>query len=176
MTQGFGRGAWLVAAVVCTSLLVSCGQRKTTIAIPNCPAAGLVAHMSTLTRFAGEDKTADNVIFDATMTDLDANCEETGGGVRTTVSFSIVARKGPALTDPTQQMTYYVTILRDNYLITNKQKFTTQIRFSPNDDTAGVRETFVQRFEDAETPKRYHYEILVGFELSPRELHFNVVR
>ena len=75
-----------------------------------------------------------------------------------------------------QNLTYYVVVIRDNYLVTAKKKFTTQLNFSGGRDKAGIRETVIQRFSDFEMLKRYDYEVFVGFELAPEELQFNVSR
>ena len=156
--------------------LTSCGQRRGVVNIPNCPAAGLVAHTASLTRFAGETATSADLAFDATITDLDSNCIEGEAAVETTISFSIIARKGPALQNPVQEVRYFVAVVRDDYQVTNKRTFTTELRFAPGKDTAGVRETVVQTFEDFKIPQRYRYEILIGFQLSPEEIKFTTIR
>jgi hypothetical protein len=156
--------------------LASCGKPQGVVNIPNCPAAGLVAHTASLTRFNGEGETSGDAAFDATITDLDYKCVEGSSAVETTVSFSIIARKGPALQNPVQEVRYFVAVLRDDYQITNKRTFTTQLKFTPGKDTTGVRETVVQRFDDINVPKRYRYEILIGFELSPEEIKFTTIR
>ncbi len=156
-------------------LVASCGQTSSFIRVTNCPAVGIVAHMGTLTRFNSAQQTNENVIFDAAITNLEYNCDDRTA-VDTTISFSIQGRRGPAMGNEVQNLTYYVVVIRDNYLVTAKKKFTTQLNFSGGRDKAGVRETVVQRFTDFEMLKRYDYEVYVGFELAPEELQFNVVR
>ncbi len=156
-------------------LVTSCGQTKSFIRVTNCPAVGIVAHMGTLTRFNSARQTNENVIFDATITDIEFNCDDQTA-VDTIISFSIQGRRGPALSNEVQNLTYYVVVIRDNYLVTAKKKFTTQLNFSGGRDKAGVRETVVQRFTNFEMLKRYDYEVYVGFELAPEELQFNVTR
>ena len=156
-------------------LVASCGQQKSFVRVANCPAVGVLSHMGELTRFGGAQQTNDNIMFDAVIADLDYICADQDSVV-TEVSFSIQAQRGPALNNDVQTLTYFVVVIRDNYMVTAKKKFTTQVRFAPGQTTAGVRETVVQRFADFEIPKKYHYEIFVGFELSPEEFKFNVVR
>ena len=134
-----------------------------------------MAHMGTLTRFNSAGQTNENVIFDAAITDIEFNCDDQTA-VATTISFSVWGRRGPAMKNEVQNLTYYVVVIRDNYLVTAKKKFTTQLNFSGGRDKAGVRETVIQRFSDFEMLKRYDYEVFVGFELAPEELQFNVVR
>jgi len=156
-------------------LVASCGQTKNYVRVANCPAVGVVSHMGTLTRFNSDQQTNENVIFDAVITDVEYSCNDETA-VDTTISFSIQGRRGPAMRDETQDITYYVVVIRDNYLVTAKQKFTTRLDFSGGRDKTGVRETVIQRFDNFEMPKRYDYEVFVGFELEPEELQFNVVR
>jgi hypothetical protein len=156
-------------------LVASCGQSKTFIRVANCPAVGIVAHMGTLTRFNSAGQTNENVIFDAVITNLEFDCDDQTA-VDTTISFSIQARRGPAMGNEVQNLTYYVVVIRDNYMVTAKQKFTTRLNFSGGRDKAGVRETVVQRFTDFKMLKRYDYEVFVGFELAPEEFQFNVTR
>ena len=156
-------------------LLASCGQTKQFVMVTNCPAVGIVAHMGTVTRFNSDQQTNKDVIFDATISDIEYNCDDQDA-VNTTISFTIQGRRGPAMQSAVHNLTYYVVVIRDNYLVTTKKKFTTQLNFSGGADKASVRETFVQRFDNFEMPKRYDYEVMVGFELTPEELQFNVVR
>ena len=131
--------------------------------------------MGTLTRFDSAGQTNENVIFDAAITDIEFNCDDQTA-VATTISFSVWGRRGPAMKNEVQNLTYYVVVIRDNYLVTAKKKFTTQLNFSGGRDKAGIRETVIQRFSDFEMLKRYDYEVFVGFELAPEELQFNVSR
>ena len=159
-----------------TLFLASCNQRENeVVTIKNCPAVGAVSHMTTLTRFSGPEKTNNQVQFDAYLTNLDYDCDD-ADRVNTTISFTINAKRGPALQNNVQTINYYVVVIRDNYLVTAKQTYSTQIRFSPGQETAGVRETILQQFDDAQILRRYDYEVLIGFELAPDEIHFNVVR
>ncbi len=157
--------------------LTSCSNKRAggIVLVSNCPAVGLVEHLNALTLFDGETYTNRDVVFDAYITDLDVSCTQ-GSSVVSDISFSIRAKKGPAFKGTTYNLTYYVVIIRDNYQLTNKKTFTTQINFKPGSDTTGVREHLRQTFASYEQPKRYNYEILIGFELTPEELEFNVAR
>ena len=173
-----GKSKSLLFGVVisATGLVVSsCNKQLEYVSIGGCPAVGVLSHMGSLTRFNSSQQTTDNVVVDATIAELDFNCLESST-IETTISFSIQATRGPAMTSDVQTFTYVVVVLKDNYMITAKKKITTQIRFAPGQRTAGVRETFVQRFDNNDGPLRYDYEVFVGFELSPEELKFNVVR
>ena len=165
-----------VALMAGALLAASCNQKNApVVTIANCPAVAGVAHMTTLTRFASESRTNDAVQFDAYLTQLDHDCDDSDN-VETEISFTINAKRGPALQNPVQTIDYFVVVLRDNYLVTAKKKYSTQIRFAPGQETTGVRETILQEFADSATLRRYDYEVLIGFDLDPEELEFNVIR
>lgn len=163
-------------ALLAGLVLVSCSKKRgPVVLVPNCPAVGIVKYMGTLTRFDDKAQTNDDVVFDAYISDLAEDCSE-GGSVVTDVSFTIRAKKGPAFSGSTHTVNYYVVVIRDNYLVVTKKRYSAQINFAPGKDTASVRETIRQTFESYEMPKRYDYEVLIGFEVSPEELQFNVTR
>ena len=66
--------------------------------------------------------------------------------------------------------------MRDNHRITVKKVFETTIRFESGADRAAVREVFVQHFDDSAPARRYDYELLVGFQLTPDEVIYNPLR
>lgn len=169
----FGTALLLISLV-----LASCGSTKLSrgmILVSNCPAVGVIDHLNTITRFNGLGQTNTDVVFDASITDLKTTCRE-GASVSTEISFSIRAKKGVAFEGQSHVLSYYVVVLRDNHMITHKKVYTTRINFKPGSDTAGVRETLIQTFNNFEEARRYDYEVLVGFEVTPEELQFNVVR
>ncbi len=166
-----------VSVILIAFILASCGTKRKggKILVSNCPAVGVVENLNALTRFNGQSQTNQDVVFDAVITDVEVRCSE-GGSVTSDISFSIRGKKGPAFQGSAQTLTYYVVIIRDNYFVTNKKVYTTQLAFDGRSDTAGVRERVVQTFNSFEEPRRYDYEILIGFEVSPEELQFNVTR
>jgi len=168
-----------VASLLLISLVLSsCGGKKMSrglIQVSNCPAVGVIDHLNTITRFNGQGLTNADVVFDANITNLESNCSE-GSSVSTEISFSIRAKKGVAFDGQSHVLSYYVVVLRDNHMITHKKVYTTRINFKPGSDTAGVHETLVQTFNDFEEPRRYDYEVLIGFEVTAEELRFTVVR
>ena len=156
--------------------LASCSRKNGPIVVvPNCAGVGIVKYMGTLTRFNNQGQTNEDVDFEAYITDLDQECSE-GNTVETDISFTIRGKKGPAFSGADKTINYFVVVIRDNYLVVTKKKFTTRLHFKPGSDTASVRETIRQTFDDYNMPRRYDYEILVGFEVSPDELEFNVTR
>ena len=95
--------------------------------------------------------------------------------------LEVTVSRGPALAAPalaSQDITlaYFVAILRDNNQVVTKKVFETTLRFDPGQERTGTREVIVHRLPDITRARRYDYELLVGFQLSPDELAYNVLR
>lgn len=178
MNKTFNSIKIVAGLLLITLVLSSCNKKQMSrgmILASNCPAVGVIDHLNTITRFNGQGQTNADVVFDANIINLEANCSE-GSAVSTEISFTIRAKKGVAFDGKSHVLSYYVVVLRDNHMITHKKVYTTRINFKPGSDIAGVRETLIQTFNNFEEPRRYDYEVLVGFEVTPEELQFNVVR
>lgn len=161
---------------LCLALSLSaCSQNPFLVTTSNCPAVAVLSNTGYLTRFEGEGRDADDVAFDATITGVQVDCDE-GRDVLVELNFAIVARKGPAMREGSVTLPYFVVLMRDNNLITAKKIYESTLIFRAGSDRAGVRETIIQRFEDVAIPRRYDYEIMIGFQLTPDEVIYNVLR
>lgn len=162
--------------LLCLALVLSaCTKNPFEVTVSNCPAVAVLSHTGSLTRFEGAGRDADDVAFDATITGVQVDCDE-GRDIELEVSFAIVARKGPAMSEGSVTIPYFVVLMRDNNLITAKKIYESTLTFRPGSDRAGVLETFIQRFEDVAIARRYDYEVLIGFQLTPDEVIYNVLR
>ena len=162
--------------ILCLALLLSsCSTNPFQVVISNCPAVAVLSNTGNLTRFKGAGRDADDVAFDATITGVQVDCDE-GNDVLVELNFAIVARKGPAMSEGAVTIPYFVVLMRDNNLITAKKIYESTLTFRSGSDRAGVQETIVQRFEDVAIPRRYDYEIMIGFQLTPDEVIYNVLR
>lgn len=182
-TNSFRRlfhGLRLFALVfVAVSVLAACssrGKNPLKVVIERCPAPAVVEGVSTLTRFAGSEKTADARLFTASIEHLDLRCEQ-GAHVVSHLHFRIVATRGPALRGShTVEVPYFVALMRDNAEIVSKQIYRTRLVFSDGAQRAETIEEIRQTIPSIDQARRYHYELLVGFQLKSDELIFNVVR
>ena len=171
----------LAAVLALPAALAACAnQNPLEVTVSRCPALAVAGHTGTLTRFAGGERDVDDVAFNAIITDLKIDCRQ-GESVAGRVTFNLVATRGPALASPalaSQDITlpYFVAILRDNNQVVTKKVFETTLRFDPGQERAGTREVIVHRLPDITRARRYDYELLVGFQLSPDELAYNVLR
>lgn len=174
-----GHAARNVARHVFVMLLaltaVACQRNPFEVIESNCPAVSVVSNVGSITRFAGAGRNAKDVAFNASITGIHVDCTQ-GDSVDMEVSFAIVARRGPAMTEDSVTLPYFVILLRDNHLVTVKKVYETTVRFNRGADRAAVRETVSQHFEDSAPARRYDYELLIGFQLTPDEVIYNALR
>lgn len=166
------------ALVALALLITSCGRDNPfEVTVSNCPAVAVVSYTGTITKFAGFNRNVDDVEFNATITNLQVDCQESDEtGIAQRVSFNIIASKGPAYSGEEISLPYFALLLRDNNLITTKRIFNVSIRFPDNADRAVVRQAVTQTLPDIDIARRYDYELLIGFQLSPDEIAYNALR
>ncbi len=143
----------------------------------NCPAVAIVSYTGTVTKFDGFDRNADDVVYNATITDLRVDCQEDEEtGIYQRVSFAIIASKGPAFAYQPIVLPYFSVLLRDNNLIAVKRIFQAELQFDNDSNRFVLRQTIIHKLPDIDTARRYDYELLVGFQLTPDEVAYNALR
>jgi hypothetical protein len=174
--------------------LAACGSgNPLEVRRTSCPAVAVPKHTGTITRFAqaGRYDTQD-VQLVAAIGQLDANCEETDSGVRTALSFNIVATrpaKGPAAA---AQLPYFITVVKDGETLIAKQVYGASINFAEGATSANLPQVVTiatpkiplpprpkknnEIDEFAPPPKPALYELLVGFQLSDSEVVYNITK
>ena len=159
-------------------LIVGCGNKNPfEVTVSNCPAVAIVSYTGIVTKFDGIGRNANDVVYNATITDLRVDCrEDDKTGINQRVSFAIIASKGPAFANQAIVLPYFAVLLRDNNLITLKRIFQAELRFDPETDRFVLRQTIIQTLPDLDTARRYDYELLVGFQLTPDEVAYNALR
>lgn len=160
------------------ALLAGCGGNRNPleVTVERCPALAVVGGTGSLTRFAGEGRDADDILFEAAVSNAELSCDQ-GGDVISTVAFSIVAQRGEAMVGYYEtSLPYFVTVLRDNSEIVAKEIFEVPIVFDDGAQRVGWSETIEQRLPTIEQARRYDYEILIGFQLTPEEVTYNLLR
>ena len=157
--------------------LASCAGNPLVVTRINCPATAVMAGTSVLTKFKGDNRNVEDVVFNATISHVDRQCVQgEEGEVTATVTFRLMVQKGPAFEGDNVTVPYFAALMRDNNLITAKGKYETTVRFDANELSSGTAETIVQHFNDVEIARRYDYELLIGFQLSADEVTYNLTR
>jgi hypothetical protein len=159
----------------------------------SCPAIAVPKHTGTLTRFSQAGRfDAQDVVLVASLGQLDANCVETDAGVRTALSFNIVATrpaKGPA---EAAQIPYFITVVKDGETLVAKQVYGASLSFADGASSASLSQVVTvatptiplppkpkknnEIDEFAPPPKPAIYELLVGFQLSDSDVVYNITK
>ena len=146
------------------------------VTIERCPALAIVGGTGSLIRFRDKGRDADDVLYEATMTGTRLKCHQ-GDDVVSDVSFEIVVQRGPALRGEADvALPYFVAVLRDNSEIVAKDVYMARIHFAADAERAGSRELIRQRLPTIDQARRYDYEILIGFQLNPEDVTYNLLR
>jgi hypothetical protein len=156
--------------------LASCAKNPLIVTRINCPATAVTAGASILSKFKGDNRNAEDLMYNATISHIERICVQDGETVTATVKFMLMVQQGPAFEGSEVTVPYFTALIRDNNLITAKRQFDTTVRFASNETSAGSVETIVQHFKDIEIARRYDYELLIGFQLSADEVTYNLTR
>ena len=141
-----------------------------------CPAAAVVAGTGTLTQFGdGLGRDAGDVAYQAEISNLAILCRKASGGIETTVTFEISAHSGPADRTGGATMPFFVAVSLGSERILNKRVFTSEHYFPVQTGNSVFREEVVELVPIFEGRTAADYEILIGFQLSPEQLEYNVL-
>ncbi len=166
----------IVAALLLAGCSSDANRNPLEVTVERCPALAVVGGTGSLTRFRGKGRDADDILFEATITGTRLVCHQ-GDDVVSEVSFEIVAQRGPALRGATDvALPYFVAVMRDNSEIVAKDVYMARLHFAAEAERAGTREVIRQRLPSIDQARRYNYEILVGFQLDPEDVTYNLLR
>jgi hypothetical protein len=175
-------------------LLAACGTgNPLEVRRTSCPAIAVPKYTGTLTRFSQAGRfDVQDVLLVASIGQLDANCEETEAGVRTALSFNILATrpvKGPA---EAVQLPFFVTVVKDGETLIAKQVYGASVNFADGAASANLSQVVTvatpkiplpprpkknNEFDEfAPPPKPAVYELLVGFQLSDSDVVYNITK
>lgn len=174
--DGWGRKL-LIGAVLLVGggILGSCSSSRNEVDLA-CPALGFVRGTESITLFGSGDGNAQDVRFEAFISNLTAKCSGNRRRIRVRTSFEIVARRGPASDVDVIGFPFFVAVVSADQRVLNKKVFESVIRFQPNQLRAGIREVVEQEIRLGEDQDREDFEILTGFQLSSRQFEYNYLR
>ncbi|MEM8800236.1 MAG: hypothetical protein AAGF15_09190 [Pseudomonadota bacterium] len=175
-TFSWAQAAKFNLAVLC-GLVAGCARENPFfIEVNECPGVAIVENTGALTVFSGLGRDQDDISYRATLSQLSRSCKEDEElGVENEVTFSIVARKGPAAISDFITIPYFVVVSRGAEDIIAKRVNEVEIDFAGR-QVAGVRETLRQNFPDLEALKANEYEVLVGFQLDNDQAIYNLLQ
>lgn len=155
-------------------VLTACASNPLEVTISRCPAVAIVGDTGIVTRFDGNGRNVENVLYTATISGGSLSCEESDD-VFSTVNFAITAQTDGRMNGESITLPYFVAILKDNSEIVTKRIFDVQLTFD-EDGYADSFETVHQLIPTIDQARRYNYEMLIGFQLSVDDVAFNMER
>ncbi|MFQ5346457.1 MAG: hypothetical protein ACE5ED_01270 [Rhodothalassiaceae bacterium] len=166
----------LLAAALLAACSSDSNKNPFQVTVQRCPAVAVVGGTGSLTRFRGTERNAEDILYKATITATRLKCHQ-GDDVVSDVAFEIVAQRGPALRGEADvALPYFVAVLRDNSEIVAKDVYLARLHFSADAERTGTRELIRQRLPTIDQARRYDYEILLGFQLNPEDVTYNLLR
>ncbi|MEM7663533.1 MAG: hypothetical protein AAF742_09260 [Pseudomonadota bacterium] len=174
----------LVSLFACAALLLSaCSSRSGSIGAAlddrrnagPCPTAGALYDASRIIEFAGEAERYPEITYTGEISGVRLYCRYVGDEpILAEVEVDFAFGKGPQGTERYHDYNYYVTVMRRNSRVLNRETFTVQADFRDKQVTA-VRDLVgritIPRLDD--TISGANFEVLVGFELTDAQLQFN---
>lgn len=164
----------LYGIIVMACLLAACATNPLEVTVSRCPAVAVVGDTGTITRFGGEGRTTEDVMFTASISDVSVACDE-DDAVTSAIAFYIGAQSEGRVVNQSITVPYFVAVLKDNSEVVTKRIFDVTLRFDDN-GYAVSREVLSQYIPTIEQARRYNYELLIGFQLSVDDVAFNMER
>lgn len=156
-------------AVLPALLLAGCGAGgggadPATTAL--CPRVAIIGGLESLQRPAGAQD--DAVAYRAALENIDGACRPEGDDLVVDITLDVVVQPGPALQDRTVRLPYFVAISAPGGDVLERQDYVAEVTLAPGARSAGVTETFAQRFA-GRADGALGYQVLFGFALPADE-------
>ena len=166
----------LLSLVFVLLLLAGCNKNPFEVVISRCPAVAVIGDIATYSEFkpGATTRRQEDLAFTAAISDITVSCEQ-NNAVAATVDFSILARRYDETGQSSLQLPYFVAILKDNNTLISKKNFETSVAFGP-EGLGRVDDRFLVDIPTIEQARTYSYEILIGFDLEPGDVYYNLVR
>ncbi len=139
-----------------------------------CPAALVLWDAARKVEIHGSEK-YENVGFTGELLGVRSLCKYFGDRPLTAdLKIDMAFGRGPAAEGDTKEYQYFISVVRKDMAVIDKQVFTTTVRFKRGEQIVQRTEKFgkitIPRAKD--NTSGTNFEIIVGFELTPAELAF----
>jgi hypothetical protein len=179
MTIGNGlRRACALGMVSLGGLLAACsgGNPFEEQPVPACPAAYLPKDTASMVMFSGGGRDLTDVIIEAEFTGYIGDCgyDMDDGELDVIISPIITAELGPAASNRSVKLEYFVALRDPGGNFIQKSVFDVNMTFADNLNMARIRDeqvTLAVPLSDVWYGP--DYEIYLGFQLSPEQLEYN---
>jgi hypothetical protein len=161
------------AGVGLMALLAACASSKpeqVKQAAAACPAALLLDGAERTTSYRGDDRSPNALQYLAVLTNLKSTCRYNDQGVDVDLGLDLIAQRGPAGTQDSVPLTYFIATIGPDKQILSKQLLDSEVVFTKDEELAGVNEQLTLRLP-AVTPERASaYALYLGFQLDDADL------
>lgn len=141
-----------------------------------CPAVAVVSGTGTLTMFQdGPGRDTSDIVFRAEIGNVSLSCKKTRGGLRTSLTFDISAYGGPADVNQTASVPFFVAVTLGNERVLSKRIFSSEHYFPSVGDVSSFSEEVIEFIPLFEGRVTRDYEILVGIQVTPENLEYNLL-
>lgn len=149
-----------------------------TATAPACPDVRIVSDLNQVHQFAeGAQMESGNLASSIRMQDVEAKCTAGTRTVTVDMTLAFAGQIGPkgrahASDKPSFAYPYFVAITNDHGSIVAKEVFATTLTYGTADDK-GTKIEQVRQIIPAISSDMRNYKVLIGFQLSDRELAYN---
>lgn len=140
-----------------------------------CPTVGALYEAARIIEFAGDDERYPEIAYTGEIVDVRLFCRYIEDEpLLAEVELEFAFGKGPAGAERYHDYTYWLAVTRRNSRVLNREDFVVRADFK-NGPVTGVRDVVgrieIPRLDD--TISGANFEILVGFDLTDKQLQFN---
>lgn len=174
--SGKGSAALALLAVL---VLAAC-QRGPERPPPECPEIAIVQDLAELTLFVpGPGRDLTDVTLEARIVEFGGFCntdfdeDEGTGEVEVDLEVLFQATRGPASTDRTAKVTYFIAIADRNENILARETFDSELEFEGNRNRVAYVEELTQTIPLREGRRGEDFKVFIGFQLNDQQLQYN---
>ena len=163
-----------MAAALATA---ACGVLDPGPPSPPCPDVAVLAAGERLVLFkSGPGRDLTDVVVEARVSDLTSVCGYDDGRVEVETSFDIVSTRGPTAETGDAAVPFFAAVMDPDGRVIAKETFESRAEFPTGRRKVAVRETVTQRIPLSRPDRGQHYQVLIGFQLTPEQLEYNEAR
>lgn len=156
----------VIPAILLAGALASCTGAEEPPA-PLCPRVAIINGLDSLERKAADG--SGSVAYHAALENIDGRCVAEGSDLRVDITIDIVVQPGAGLAGGRQiELPYFVAVSAPSGDVLERRDFVAQVDLAPGARTAGVTESFSQRFV-GRADGAVGYQVLFGFVLPADE-------
>jgi hypothetical protein len=170
-----GTPGFRIAALAALLALGGCSLNPFKSSAPKeaCPSAIVLQPLANTAIFAPgtAEPRPERVAFYGLLSEVDARCDYTPGGVHVRLDVVLIGQRGPASQGNDIQLNYFVAVVAPGERIVSKKPFAVHVAFNGNAIRAGVTD-HIEETIPANAGRGSDLEVAVGFQETPQDIDF----